>query len=297
MNGMQMLRQAAAAAAAGGGGGPPVDTGPLAAYKAGIWCICDPLRLIVSTYTGPLLRVRRSSDNAERDIYPLAGAIDIGDISTWGGVDSVYVAKVYDQNGSNDFAQATTVKQPRVANAGIYDGCLVWDGSDDCLQSVNNSGGAAAHSVFIKRSIVGSTTQVMIELTTDTGSVSGENGLAFYSGASGTKPSTILYSTGTTYGATENSSNVSNAVYGVVGDKSESTIALKGRLFLDSGELTPPTSTFNSGTPTGSFSAAKWNWGARNNGASSPAFMNGFCLVIYEANKASDAVAICAALN
>ena len=79
------------------------------------------MRLINQSYTGPVIRVRRESDNLEKDFYasPLG---DIGDeylargqsLSNWLYGTTGYVRTWYDQFGSNNAANATTTTQPRV---------------------------------------------------------------------------------------------------------------------------------------------------------------------------------------
>lgn len=81
-----------------------------------------------STYSGPLLRVRRSSDNAEQDIGSTAPDgngnrwIDTSALLTFCGSGSGFVTKWYDQSGNGrDASQATAATQPRIVNAGVVD--------------------------------------------------------------------------------------------------------------------------------------------------------------------------------
>lgn len=71
----------------------------------------------------PLIRVRRSSDNVERDIYyNPAFELDTTDLLSFVGANSAYVTIWYDQgaNGLNA-AQPTAAAQPRIVNAGTLD--------------------------------------------------------------------------------------------------------------------------------------------------------------------------------
>lgn len=91
------------------------------------------LKKLVSTATNAI-RVRRSSDNAERDIGFSGNALDTTDLLAWSGSDSVYVVTAYDQSGNGyNWTQATSSKQPRIVNAGSYDGLMRWDGTDDSM--------------------------------------------------------------------------------------------------------------------------------------------------------------------
>lgn len=87
---------------------------------AGAWSVARRLR---SRYSGPLLRVRRSSDNAEQDIgYRGDGALDSAALLAFCGAGSGFAAKVYDQGGgAYDMVQATAGSQPRIVNSGALD--------------------------------------------------------------------------------------------------------------------------------------------------------------------------------
>lgn len=80
-------------------------------------------------YGGPLLRVRRSSDNAEQDIYASAipdangnRFLDTTALLAFAGVNSAFVTTWYDQSGNGRHATQTTgTSQPRIVNAGVID--------------------------------------------------------------------------------------------------------------------------------------------------------------------------------
>ncbi|WP_311257324.1 arabinofuranosidase catalytic domain-containing protein [Microbacterium sp. WCS2018Hpa-9] len=100
------------------------------------------LRRLLGSYTGPAIRVRRSSDNTEQDIsFTSVGALDTTALTTFAGAGSAYVATWYDQGaGARHFTQATTAAQPRIVNAGVVDvvnskPAVVFDGTDDYLLS------------------------------------------------------------------------------------------------------------------------------------------------------------------
>lgn len=81
------------------------------------------LRNLSSAYTGPLIRVRRSSDNAERDIYgTFRGDLDLAALTSFVGANSGFVTTWYDQSGTGRHAtQATAGSQPRIVNAGAVE--------------------------------------------------------------------------------------------------------------------------------------------------------------------------------
>jgi hypothetical protein len=83
-------------------------------------------RLIRYNYTGALVLLRRSSDNAQLAFYPdsnneLSMSSEDGagtDLSTWVGANSAYVVTWYDQEGSTDVTQGVAGSQVLAVNAG-----------------------------------------------------------------------------------------------------------------------------------------------------------------------------------
>jgi hypothetical protein len=77
------------------------------------------VRALNSFYTGPLLRVRRESDNAERDIRALYnGELDTSALASFSAGTNAYVAVWYDQSGNaNHATQTTAASQPKIYDA------------------------------------------------------------------------------------------------------------------------------------------------------------------------------------
>jgi len=81
-------------------------------------------RLLVRGYSGPLIRVRRDSDNAEQDFGPQARAafspVNSGDVSAFlGGTGDV--TTIYDQFGNGrNVVQATAANQPEIDLSGAF---------------------------------------------------------------------------------------------------------------------------------------------------------------------------------
>lgn len=90
------------------------------------------LRSLSSSATN-VVRVRRSSDNAEQDFT--ATQITDGTLLTFTGAGDGFVATWYDQSGNtNDAAQATATSQPKIVSSGVLvSGGLDFDGVDDSL--------------------------------------------------------------------------------------------------------------------------------------------------------------------
>jgi len=77
------------------------------------------LRQLSTTYTGPLIRVRRT-DNQELDIYGTPAGLDTASLLTFVGSSNGFVTVWYDQSGNNRHAtQTTAANQPLIVLNGI----------------------------------------------------------------------------------------------------------------------------------------------------------------------------------
>ena len=79
------------------------------------------LRRLSSSYSGSLIRVRRSSDNAEQDIgFDSNNVLDESALTTFVGAgNNGYIVKWYDQSGNSyDETQSTASAQPQIVNTG-----------------------------------------------------------------------------------------------------------------------------------------------------------------------------------
>lgn len=96
---------------------PPLD--PYSADLAAAYS----LRRLLTSYTGPAIRVRRSSDNAETDIgFTAGGDLDTATLATFVGGGSGYVTRWYDQSPNARHAiQATASRQPTIVTAGAVE--------------------------------------------------------------------------------------------------------------------------------------------------------------------------------
>lgn len=97
------------------------------------------LRRLRSTYTGNLIRVRRSSDNAEQNIgYDSNNVLDTASLLTFVGAGNGFVTTWYDQSGNaNNATQSTAVNQPQIVSSGA----ILTVNSKACMSlSLNNTG-------------------------------------------------------------------------------------------------------------------------------------------------------------
>jgi hypothetical protein len=101
------------------------------------------LRKLSSTYTGNIIRVRRSSDNTEQNIGSgLDGNLDTSALTTFCSGTNGFATTWYDQSGnSNNAVQASAAEQPQIVSAGnllTFNGkaALSFDGTDDFFTPV-----------------------------------------------------------------------------------------------------------------------------------------------------------------
>ena len=98
---------------------------------------CYSLRRLRLAYTGPLLRVRRSSDNAELDVFPDAnGWLRWGTTLSWAAGADLFGVTLHDHSGNGrHLTQATASAQPKLILATNNRPALLFDGVNDFLRS------------------------------------------------------------------------------------------------------------------------------------------------------------------
>ena len=80
------------------------------------------LRRLYASYTEAAIRVRRSSDNAERDIGFIGEHLDVLALLVFVGNDSGFVTAWYDQSGNGRHAtQTDPARQPRIVSNGVIE--------------------------------------------------------------------------------------------------------------------------------------------------------------------------------
>lgn len=82
---------------------------PVAAYST---------RKLRTAYSGPCMKVRRSSDNTTQDIGFAGSDLDTASMLTFCGAGNGFIDTWYDQQGSNNLVQATTAYQPKIVSSG-----------------------------------------------------------------------------------------------------------------------------------------------------------------------------------
>lgn len=77
-------------------------------------------RKLSASYDGPILKVRRSSDNVELDIYSDGQDLDVGALTSFIGGGDGFITKMYDQSGNGqDATQTNNSDQKRIAVSGV----------------------------------------------------------------------------------------------------------------------------------------------------------------------------------
>jgi hypothetical protein len=182
--------------------------GALAAYS---------LRSLSSSVTN-VVRVRRSSDNAEDDFT--AAAVSDGTLASWVGAgNNGFVRTWYDQSGNGQNAgQATSGSQPQIVSSGS----LITDGTN-AKPSISYSGGAKSLSATLGSSLVRAITSAISQTF--------KEGTAEYARINGTD-----YTRGTTALATTANTSTTltfglgdNASFPFVGKASEAFMYLSSQ--------------------------------------------------------------------
>lgn len=95
------------------------------------------MRKVILDYTGPAIRVRRSSDDAEQDIGFVGVDLDIAALLSFVAGGDGFVTIIYDQSGNGkDIAQTTNSSQASLVTSGLVNllngkPALSFDGTDD----------------------------------------------------------------------------------------------------------------------------------------------------------------------
>lgn len=133
-----LLRSSLLLTGAGPSNGGLAFTGPLDTYTANLDAAWSVSRRLLASYTGSLIRVRRSSDNMEQDIgYTTDGSLDTTALLAFTGAGNGFVCKIYAQTGTKDFQQTTASVQPRIVNAGSL--CVVGTNNRPCCEVITDN--------------------------------------------------------------------------------------------------------------------------------------------------------------
>lgn len=180
----------------------PAFTGLLDTYSGAT--VAYSLRRLSSTYTGNLIRVRRSSDNAEQNIgYDSNNVLDTASLLTFCGAGNGFVTTWYDQSGNaRNITQTTAANQPQIVSSGAVltqntKPTLAFNGTSNILRAF--SSGTSTENTLITLSKATSTATAYQCIAT-IGTIAAANPLSYLlinAGAIATKR-TIYSDTGST---------------------------------------------------------------------------------------------------
>jgi hypothetical protein len=251
----------------------------LDAFTTNLWAAVS-LRRLLTSHSGPIVNVRRSSDSTNQDIGANPdGTLDTFSLASFVGAGDGGVRVWYDQSGGgHDLGSSNTAtREPTMVASGAYLGLASFDGSSDCLES-GNSGTPSAFTVFFKG-----------RFRSTSGLLIGFEQSANYN----SNDACVIYKDSITLSCgIREVSPVENArrdvVYGLAAthvmairfDRTQATTDTKVKVFADGIPLT--TTEGASGLPSGNFTANPWYIGARA-AASLFADLDVSSVLIYEA--------------
>lgn len=252
------------------------------------------LRRLLSLYTGPLVQVRRSSDDTTLDIgFDVDGDLDTAALLTFAGAGNAFVTRWYDQSGSGaHLEQGTTTAQPSIVTAGVVNvldslPCVTFDGTNDYL-TVASVGLYAAGAATMAAVFSGASAANSVVL----GESNNAGGGALYRLM---RSSTAAWNTQAT-----NSGGTSMWANSAAGDTTFDA-AQHQAFFADSGSQI---NTWRDGAPkhvalaatrSGVMTLSNLSMGAHLNGGTPTNFLNGRVqeIVLWTSNQSVDRTGIC----
>jgi hypothetical protein len=101
-----------------------------------------------STYSGSLIRVRRSSDNTEQDIgYDINNVLNTTALLSFVGAGNGFITTWYDQSGNaNNATQSTALNQPQIVSSGAL---LTVNSKPSMVLSTNSMGLSLTNTITV----------------------------------------------------------------------------------------------------------------------------------------------------
>jgi hypothetical protein len=271
---------------------------PFDGFANDLWSLWG-YRLLISSYEGPVMQVRRVSDDTTMDMYPLdSGQLDRVTVQTWAGANVVYVSRFYDQSGAgNHFDPPSNATQPSLYSIVSTDvSFAVFDGTDDGALAINDGGATASKSIFQYRGDRGNTSKAGYEY--GDGSLIGSGGGTNIQGIQELIVNGSAFeqyvgnSVNSSYSVAQQSSVMTSWTGSVYTPTAGTGFANCIKTYREGALPTNNGSSANvgSGSGTSNFAARKWRIGRRTDGLASA--INVYAVAIYDADKSADAVAI-----
>jgi len=133
------------------------------------------VRQLRVSYTGPAIRVRRSSDNVEQDIYfDVNGNLNTSALTSFCSGTNGFITTWYDQSGNaRNATQTTAANQPQIVSSGSVlnniNGLptIQFDGINDNLASSSFTSQSQPYTIFMVQKWIGSTYRYLLDLALD----------------------------------------------------------------------------------------------------------------------------------
>lgn len=226
------------------------------------------IRKGLTTYAGPAMRVRRSTDNAETDIgFRANNRLNADAMLTWAAGASVYVKRLYDNTpAANDWVAPSNAAQPKIVDAGVFLQKLIFDGVDDCMSSVNQTPAVSAFSIFSVCDLRSpSALQVILEQSSDENS---HNAFLIYwdtTSSGGAFSGTHQVSPSGYANVETNQPSTIGASIGWRFDRTKSLVADQVKQWVNGSANVGSGAASTGAVPSGNFAADYVYLGARNN--------------------------------
>jgi hypothetical protein len=151
-------------------------------------------RLLRTLYTGPCLRVRRSTDNVEQNIgFATDRLLDTPALLTFLGGASGFVTTWYDQSGNSlHLSMSLAANQPRIVNAGVVQNmnsvpALFWPNSSTGLGRTTAINAASQTSLFWVGNVTSVSNRILFSIGSNATGVNGGD-LAVFADISSASP-------------------------------------------------------------------------------------------------------------
>jgi len=143
----------------GTGPGGASFVGALDGYTANLTIAWSVSRRLLTSYTGSLIRVRRSSDSSHQDIGYLAdGSLDEAALLAFTGAGDGFIHTVYEQSAGRNFGNATAAAQSQIVSGGS----IIRDGSEAANTVSSGTNSIATFTTYEQPDIYGSNSCIIM---------------------------------------------------------------------------------------------------------------------------------------
>jgi len=249
-------------------------------YVTNLWGAFSISKLL-SSYGGDALTAVNTNTTASAGIGFSGSSLDTAALATLsGGTDTCVVSEYLNQEGTSarKFTAAGTTR-PRIVNSGVYDGKLVFDGTNDAMVGGANSGTPTAFTIFIRGLLRTTGTQIILEHSTNFNS--NDSAVAYYDSGSLSVGNHKTAGAGGYYRSDFSGIYPNNNVHAWRLDRDVVLGGAAGAACFVNGALQTRTANGDVNTMGGNYAADIWYLAARA-GTSLPSPIDLHTLLIYE---------------